>query len=439
MCGIAQVLFNLGYTVSGSDLNKTEVTEYLKKLGITVSYKHHADNVKNADVVVYSSAVTKDNPELIAAAGRKIPAISRAEMLAELMRMKFSIAVAGTHGKTTTTSLIGHVLSKVGLDPTVIVGGRVLGVGTNAYVGKGDYVVAEADEFDRSLLRFYPTVAVITSIEPEHMECYEDLDDLNNCFVEFASRVPFYGSIIYCLDDPGLQKIRARFARPSISYGFSHHADLYATDISFTGKVTQFTCHSNGNIHGIVKVPLLGDHNVLNSLAAIAVALDLEVPFEQAVDALATFPGVSRRFEFVGQIDNVSVYDDFAHHPTEIKATLDGARKSYTGRIVVVFQPHLYSRTKAFYNEFGSSFFDSDLLVVTDIYPSREKPIEGVDGKLVADAARKSGHKHVEYIKDRQNIPAFLKDKLQQGDLVVVIGAGDINRLSPEILKELEK
>ncbi|HHI03580.1 MAG TPA: UDP-N-acetylmuramate--L-alanine ligase, partial [candidate division Zixibacteria bacterium] len=322
---------------------------------------------------------------------------------------------------------------------TVIVGGRVLGVGTNAYVGKGDYVVAEADEFDRSLLRFYPTVAVITSIEPEHMECYEDLDDLNNCFVEFSSRVPFYGSIIYCLDDPGLQKIRARFARPSISYGFSHHADLYATDISFTGKVTQFTCHSNGNIHGIVKVPLLGDHNVLNSLAAIAVALDLEVPFEQAVDALATFPGVSRRFEFVGQIDNVSVYDDFAHHPTEIKATLDGARKSYTGRIVVVFQPHLYSRTKAFYNEFGSSFFDSDLLVVTDIYPSREKPIEGVDGKLVADAARKSGHKHVEYIKDRQNIPAFLKDKLQQGDLVVVIGAGDINRLSPEILKELEK
>ena len=439
MCGIAQTLFNLGYTVSGSDLKKTEVTEFLRKLGIDVSYKHKADNLKDADVVVYSSAVTKDNPELIAAAGKKIPAISRAEMLAELMRMKFSIAVAGTHGKTTTTSLIGHILSKVGLDPTVIVGGRVLGVGTNAYVGKGDYIVAEADEFDRSLLRFYPTVAVITSIEPEHMECYEDLDDLNNCFVEFASRVPFYGSIIYCLDDPGLQRVRARFARPSISYGFSHHADLYAADISFAGKVTEFTCHSNDKIHGKVKVPLLGSHNILNSLAALAVALDLEVPFEQAAKALETFPGVSRRFELVGHVDGVSVYDDFAHHPTEIKTTLDGIRKSHTGRIIVVFQPHLYSRTKAFYNEFGSSFFDSDLLVVTDIYPSREEPIEGVDGKLVAEAARKSGHKHVEYIKDRQNIPAFLKDKFKPDDLVVVIGAGDINRLSPEILKELEK
>lgn len=439
MCGIAEVLYNQGYTISGSDLKKTEVTEYLHKLGIKVNYNHKDINVENADVVVYSSAVTKDNPELIAAASKKIPAISRAEMLAELMRMKFSIAVAGTHGKTTTTSLIGHVLGEVGFDPTVIVGGRVLDVGTNAYLGKSDYIVAEADEFDRSILRFYPTVAVITSIEAEHMECYEDLDDLVNCFVEFASRVPFYGSIIYCLDNPGLQQVRTRFARPSISYGFSHHADIYATDIEFTGKFTEFICRSNGNVLGSVKIPLLGKHNVLNSLAALAVALDLDIAFEKAAKALESFPGVSRRLEHIGQVNGINVYDDFAHHPTEVKATLEGIRQSYKGRIAVVFQPHLYSRTQVFYKEFGSSLLDSDYLVVTDVFPSREKPIEEINGKLVADAAIKSGHKHVDYVEDKKNIPALLKDKLQPNDLVIVIGAGDIYHISPLILKELKR
>jgi len=439
MCGIAEVLFNLGYTISGSDLKKTEVTEFLHNQGISVSYKHEKANINGADVVVYSSAVTKDNPELIAAAAQKIPAISRAEMLAELMRMKFSIAVAGTHGKTTTTSLIGHVLNSVGLDPTVIVGGRVLGVGTNAYVGKGDYIVAEADEFDRSLLRFYPTVAVITSIEPEHMECYEDLDDLNNCFVEFASRVPFYGSIIYCLDDPGLQQVRPRFSRPSISYGFSRHADLYAVDVSYSVDGVRFTCRSNGDVLGEAKVPLLGKHNVLNSLAALAAAMDLEVPFDKAVAALATFPGVGRRLEMIGEGGGIRVYDDYAHHPTEIKATLEGIRNSFAGKIAVVFQPHLYSRTKTFLNEFGSSFFDSDILVVTDIFPAREKPIEGITGEVVAKAAVGSGHKQVKYIGNKKDIPAYLKSKLTSGDLVIVIGAGDIYRLSPGILKELKK
>jgi len=439
MCGIAEVLHNLGYNISGSDLIKTEVTEYLEKLGIKISYNHDEKNIAGADVVVYSSAVRPDNPELTAAVTRKIPSISRAEMLAELMKMKFSIAVAGTHGKTTTTSLIGHVLTAAGLDPTVIVGGRVLGVGTNAYVGKGEYVVAEADEFDRSLLRFYPTIAVITSIEREHMECYKDLDDLYDCFVEFASRVPFYGSIIYCLDDPGLQQIRARFSRPSIAYGFSRHADIYATDLVFSENKTKFVCQSNGNRLGEVEIPLLGRHNALNALAVLAVALDLEIPFNTAVAALKTFPGVGRRFELVGQVDGIRVYDDFAHHPTEVKTTLEGIRKSHTGRIVAVFQPHLFSRTRNFASDFGKSFFDSDLLVVTDVYPSREKPVEGVTGQLVAEAAKKSGHKHVDYIANKAEIPARLKGQLQQGDLVVMIGAGDINRISRDLLKELKR
>lgn len=439
MCGIAEVLHNLDYNITGSDLNKTEVTEYLEKLGIKISYEHSDKNITDTDVVVYSSAVKPDNPELMAAAARKIPAISRAEMLAELMKMKFSIAVAGTHGKTTTTSLIGHVLNAAGLDPTVIVGGRVLGVGTNAYVGKGEYVVAEADEFDRSLLRFYPTVAVITSIEPEHMECYKDLADLHDCFVEFASRVPFYGSIIYCLDDPGLQQIRARFSRPSISYGFSRHADIYATDLVFSENKTQFTCRSNGNRLGEVEIPLLGRHNALNALATLAVALDLEIAFDKAAAALKTFPGVGRRFELVGQVDGIKIYDDFAHHPTEVKTTLGGIRRSHPGRIVAVFQPHLFSRTRNFAAEFGTAFFDSDLLIVTDVYPSREKPVEGVTGQLVADAAKKSGHKHVDYIANKAEIPGWLKGQLKKGDLVVMIGAGDIYRFSRALLEELNK
>jgi UDP-N-acetylmuramate--alanine ligase len=439
MCGIAEVLHNLGYGLTGSDLKKTDVTEFLEKLGITITYSHEAKNIGDADVVVYSSAVKQDNPELIAARTKKIPAIPRAEMLSELMKMKFSVAVAGTHGKTTTTSLIGHVLSAGGFDPTVIVGGRVLGVGVNAYVGKGEYLVAEADEFDRSIMRFYPTMAVITSIEAEHMECYRDLDDLHDCFVEFASRVPFYGSIIYCLDDPGLQQIRDRFSRPSISYGFSRHADLHASDVTFLPNGSEFMCHNNGKPLGKVKVPLFGKHNVLNSMAAIATALDLEMPFDKVVAAIASFPGVGRRMEFAGETNGIKAYDDFAHHPTEIKSTLEGVRQSFANRLVVVFQPHLYSRTQALQKEFASAFFDSDLLVITDIFPSREQPIEGVTGKLIADSVMKAGHKMVEYIPDKSKIPGYLKGKLKPGDLVIVIGAGDINRLTPVILQEMGK
>lgn len=439
MCGIAEVLHNLGYTLTGSDLKKTEVTEYLEKLGIKVSYGHNEKNVADADVVVYSSAVKPDNPELVAARQKKIPSIPRAEMLSELMKMKFSIAVAGTHGKTTTTSLIGHVLTTCGFDPTVIVGGRVLGVGTNAYVGKGDYLVAEADEFDRSILRFYPTIAVITSIEAEHMECYRDIEDLYGSFVEFANRVPFYGSIIYCLEDDGLRRIRDRFGRPSISYGFSRHADYYASDAKFSRFGSEFTCHSNGRTLGKIKVPLLGRHNVLNAMAAITVALDIEIPFEEAARAIVSFAGVGRRMEFAGEVNGIRLYDDYAHHPTEIKTTLAGARESFGGRIVAVFQPHLYSRTKAFEKEFGTAFFDSDILIVTDVFGSREQPLDGVSGKLVADSAVRAGHKKVFYEPDKSGIPGLLKGLVREGDAVVVMGAGDINRLTPTILQELKK
>ncbi len=439
MCGIAEVLHNLGYTLTGSDQKKTEVTEYLEKIGIKVSYSHHENNGADADVVVYSSAVKPDNPELLAARRRKIPTIPRAEMLSELMKMKFSVAVAGTHGKTTTTSLIGHVMGKAGFDPTVIVGGRVLGVGTNAYVGKGDYLVAEADEFDRSILRFYPTIAVITSIEAEHMECYKDMEDLYRSFAEFANRVPFYGSIIYCLEDEGLRLIRDRFSRPSISYGFSRHADLFATDVKFGRDGSEFICHSGGGRLGEVRVPLFGRHNVLNALAAVALALDLEIPFATAVDAIGTFPGVGRRMEYAGTARGIRFYDDFAHHPTEIKTTLAGARESFGSRIVAVFQPHLYSRTKAFEKEFGAAFFDSDVLIVTDIYGSREQPINGINGKLVADSVSRAGHNEVFYEPDKNKIPALLKARVREGDVVIVIGAGDINRLTPILLQELNK
>ncbi len=439
MCGIAEVLHNLGYTLTGSDQKRSEVTEYLEKIGIKISYDHRESNVGDADVVVYSSAVKPDNQELQAARQRKIPAIPRAEMLSELMKLKFSVAVAGTHGKTTTTSLIGHVMGAAGFDPTVIVGGRVLGVGTNAYVGKGDYLVAEADEFDRSILRFYPTIAVITSIEAEHMECYEGMDDLYRSFAEFANRVPFYGSIIYCLEDEGLRFIRDRFSRPSISYGFSRHADLFATDMKFSQNGSEFTCCNGGGRLGEVRVPLFGKHNVLNALAAIALALDVEIPFETAVKAIENFPGVGRRMEYAGAVNGIRIYDDFAHHPTEIKTTLAGARESFRSRIIAVFQPHLYSRTKAFEKEFGAAFFDSDVLIVTDVFGSREQPIDGISGLLVAESAIRAGHKDVLYVPDKSQIPALLKTRVREGDVVIVIGAGDINRLTPIILQELKK
>jgi len=439
MCGIAEVLLNTGYKISGSDLKKTETTEYLESLGIDIKYGHDGANVQGSDVVVISSAVSDENPEVVAAKTQKIPVIRRAEMLSELMRMKFSIAVAGTHGKTTTTSLIGQILRYGGLDPTVIVGGRVLGVGSNAYLGKGDYLVAEADEFDRSITRFFPTVAVITNIEAEHMECYRDLDDLHDCFVEFANRVPFFGTIIVCSDDPGIQSIGGKFARPVITYGLTEGADFSAQDVRFEEPDLSFTLVHKGVELARVRSPLLGFHNVRNILAGIAASHDLEIPLGMALDAIKSFTGVGRRLELAGEIKGIRFYDDYGHHPTEIKTTLEGVRAVFKGRMVAVFQPHLYSRTQRLHEEFGGAFFDADELIVLDVFPSREKALDGVSGKLVVDSAIRQGHKSVSYVEDKNRLSDFMRDRLRQGDRVILFGAGDINKLTQRIMERLRE
>jgi UDP-N-acetylmuramate--alanine ligase len=439
MCGIAEVLHNTGYKISGSDLKKTETTEYLESLGMKIFYAHEPNNITGADVVVTSSAVGDENPEVEAARAAKIPVIRRAEMLAELMRMKFSIAVAGTHGKTTTTSLIGHILRAGGLDPTTIVGGRVLGVGSNAYLGKGEYLVAEADEYDRSISRFFSTIAVITNIEAEHMECYRDMDDLYNCFIEFANRVPFFGSVILCIDDPGIQAIEPRVTRPKITYGLSPSADFSARNVSFDESGIKFALLQKGRDIGKVVSPLLGNHNVRNILAGLAVAFDLEIPMKKAIASVCEFTGVGRRLELAGEARGIKFFDDYGHHPTEIKTTLQGIRGIFDGRLVAVLQPHLFSRTQRFSKEFGAAFFDADMLVVLNVYPSREKPINGVSGKLVVDSAKTQGHKNVSYIEDKDALPDFMVQNLQPGDRVVLFGAGDINRITPIIIEKMKE
>jgi UDP-N-acetylmuramate--alanine ligase len=439
MCGIAEVLHNSGYQLTGSDLKKTETTAHLEEIGIDVNYSHEPENVSGADVVVISSAVSDDNPEVVEAKKQKIAVIRRAEMLAELMRMKISVAVAGTHGKTTTTSLIGHLLRAGGLDPTVIVGGRVLGVGSNAYLGRGDYLVAEADEYDRSISRFFPTVAVITSLEPEHMECYDGLEDLENTFVEFANRVPFFGSAVICTDDPGIRQIESRLTRPIIRYGLDKAADFSAADISPVEGKTTFTLFHQGVSVTRVTSPLQGLHNLKNLLGAISVAHDLEIPLEVALPAVESFSGVSRRLELAGEAGGIRLYDDYGHHPTEIKATLEGMRSVFDGRLIAVFQPHLYSRTRQFYREFGKSFSDADLVVILDVYPAREKPIDGVSGRMIAEAARESGHKQVDYVENKEDLPGFLAERLREGDRVILFGAGDIYKYTGKLLENIRE
>jgi UDP-N-acetylmuramate--alanine ligase len=360
-------------------------------------------------------------------------------MLSELMRMKFSIAVAGTHGKTTTTSLVGHILRAGGLDPTVIVGGRVLGVGSNAYLGKGEYLVAEADEYDRSITKFFATIAVVTNIEAEHMECYRDMDDLYSCFTEFANRVPFFGTAILCIDDAGIKTIEPRITRPMITYGLSPAADFSAANVTFGESGIKFTLTQKGREDGTVVSPLYGFHNVRNILAGLAVAYDLEIPMKKAIEAVRTFTGVGRRLELAGEARGVKFYDDYGHHPTEIKTTLQGLRNVFDGRVVAVFQPHLYSRTQRMFREFGGAFFDADMLFVLDVFPSREKPIDGVSGRMVVDSARDQGHGNVNYVEDKSTLPGQIVNHLKPGDRVVLFGAGDINRLTQKIIEMMKE
>lgn len=426
MSGIAEILLNRGFEISGSDLNKTEVTDRLESLGIKVYQGHSASNVKDVDVLVYSSAVALHNPEVKEAIDRKIPVIKRSEMLAETMRMKYGVCIAGTHGKTTTTSMTGLVLTEGGIDPTIIVGGKLSGLGgTNARLGQGEYIVVEADEFDRTFLKLTPTIAAITTLEREHLDTYKDLDDIKEAFIEFANKIPFYGFVILCLDEPALQDIMPKINKKVITYGLTWQADLRAVDITHNAYESKFTVVYKGETLGEVKLNIPGVHNIKNSLVAICTAIELGVDFETIQKALAAFSGVYRRFETKYKND-IIVIDDYAHHPTEINATLSGVRNGWKNRLVAVFQPHLYSRTRDFYAEFGRSFLNSDVFVCTDVYPAREEPIEGVTGKLVADMAKDFGHKNVIYEADKTKIPALLKEIHKKDDIIITLGAGDI-------------
>ncbi|MFH1070250.1 MAG: UDP-N-acetylmuramate--L-alanine ligase [Candidatus Glassbacteria bacterium] len=437
MCGIAEILLEDGYGVTGSDLVKSATTDRLGKLGARVSEGHDPANVEGADVVVISSAVMPDNVEVTEARRRLIPVIRRAEMLAELMRTKYGIAVAGTHGKTTTTSMIGGVLESAGLDPTVIVGGRLRSLGRHAKRGASELLVAEADEFDRSFLKLSPSVAVITNIDTDHLDCYGDLGHIMEAFVEFANKVPFYGTVVACLDNQPLLSIIPRIERRIFTYGESTQANLQVAGIEYAGGGSASRLTLDGEPLGELRLQVPGRHNVENAMAAVAVGLELGVPYERIAAALAEFKGVHRRAEIKGEAAGRLVIDDFAHHPTEIRAILDALKKGWARRIVAVFQPHLYSRTRDLAAEFGSSFMQSDLLVVTDVYGSREKPIPGVNGELIAKAARDHGHRKVIYCPDKNDLPDALLELTAPGDLVVTIGAGDIYRCGERLLELL--
>lgn len=440
MSGIAEILINRGFQVSGSDLNLTEVTNRLEKLGAKIFEGHSPQNLKDVDVLVYSSAVQEDNPEVKAAVEKNIPIIKRAEMLAETMRMKYGIGIAGTHGKTTTTSMVGLTLTEGGIDPTIIVGGKLSGLGgTNARLGNGEFIVVEADEFDRTFLKLTPTIAALTTLESEHLDTYKDLDDLKTAFIEFANKVPFYGFVVICLDEPALQDIIPMINKTVFTYGTTAQADVRATEITHYGFNSEYTANYKGKELGRIKLNIPGNHMVNNSLVAVTIGLELGIDFEIIKKALEKFKGVYRRFETKYKND-VLIIDDYAHHPTETTATLKSIRAGWNDRrLIAVFQPHLYSRTKDFYQEFGKSFLNTDVFICTDIYPAREKPIEGVTGKMIADTAKKFGHKNVHYVQSKEDVPALLMQIKQKGDIIVTMGAGDIWKYGEKFAAQLEK
>ncbi len=441
MSGMAEILIQRGYKVTGSDGASNETTDRLKELGATIYQGHAPENIEGADVVVYTSAVkATENEETKAALENRIPTIKRAEMLAELMKMKFGIGVAGTHGKTTTTTMIGHVTQDGNYDPTIMVGGKVHSFDkTNAVVGKGDVIVVEADEFDRTFLRLTPSIAIITNIEAEHLDIYDDLEDVKGAFIDYANKVPFYGAVIVCLDDPNVRSILPDLERRIISYGLSPQAQVRAVDIQMNQFTSTFTVMNDDQKLGVITLKAPGDHNVKNALAAVATGIELNIDFKLIKQGLERYQGVFRRFQKKVEEQGVMVIDDYAHHPTEVAATLNAARKGWPDRrIVAVFQPHLYSRTQDLYKEFGLSFSDAEVLVITDVYPSREKPIEGVTGKLISDTAEQYGHKNVIYVEDKADVTETLKEISKAGDIIITMGAGDIYKYGEEFAKELE-
>ncbi|MFZ0923180.1 MAG: UDP-N-acetylmuramate--L-alanine ligase [Candidatus Acidiferrales bacterium] len=434
MSGIAEVLLALGYAVSGSDIKPSTTTERLRNLGARIFEGHEAQHVHGAQVVVASSAVRPDTPEILEARKQKIPVIPRAEMLAELMRLKYGIAVAGAHGKTTTTSLIASVLAAAGFDPTFVVGGRVNAAGTNARAGQGDYMVVEADESDRSFLLLAPVVAVVTTIDREHLDQYHSLEEIQSTFLEFVNRVPFYGAVVLCLDEPNVQAILPGVKRPVVTYGVSNQADLVISDIELAGLESHFRLTYHGDDLGKFHLPSPpGIHNVRNAAAAAAVALYLGIPGDLIREGLDKFAGVGRRFEIKGTFAGVTLIDDYGHHPAEIRATLEAARGCDYKRLLVLFQPHRYTRTKHLWDEFCRAFNLADVLVVSEIYAAGETPIDGVTGQKLAEAISAAGHKNVVFSNTLQRGVEILLREAQPGDAILAIGAGTVNRSLDEL------
>ncbi len=441
MSGIAEVLANLGFEVSGSDIKRSKNTDRLEQLyGMRIAEGHAADNIADAEVAVYSSAVRDDNPEVIQAKENGIPVIPRAEMLAELMVLKpYAVAVSGTHGKTTTTSMVATILKHAGMDPTTVVGGVVDTLGSNAHLGTSEWFVTEADESDRSFLMLYPTIAVVTNIDKEHMESYKGMEDVVECFTDFVNKVPFFGAAVICLDDPNVQLIIPRIKRRRVTYGLTAQADISAHGIEYDNEFgSHFTVWKGTEVLGKIDLPVPGQHNVYNALGATAVALELEVPFEKIADAFKTFKNANRRFQFKGEANGITVVDDYAHHPTEILATLSAAKNGAGGRrTVVAFQPHRFTRTQELMDEFALAFNNADVLYVLDIYAASEDPIPGITAEFLTENIRRYGHKNVKYVGDIETAAERIAADLREGDLVITLGAGNVTRLSDELLEKI--
>ena len=438
MSGIAEILINLGYEVSGSDLRESEQTRRLGSMGAKIFIGHYPSNIEDYHVVVTSSAIVPSNPELIEARKRKIPVIHRSEMLAELVRLKHGIGVAGTHGKTTTSSLLSYVLYHGGMNPTAVIGGKVLNFESNARIGEGEYIVFEADESDGSFLNLLPSIGIVTNIDADHLDHYKYFEGLKDAFLSYMNNITFYGYSVLCIDDNIIAEMLPRVERPYYTYGFSEQADFRAGNVRMNGSKTVYDCFYRGERLGEIVLNLLGNHNVTNSLSVIAVALELGLSFETVRDGLHEFRGVGRRLEKIGEHRGVTVVDDYGHHPTEVRATL-AALRHLNRRIVVIFQPHRYSRTHLLWDEFGQAFADAGLVFLTEIYPAGEEPIEGVSSGLIAEAIRKHEGREPERIEKFEEIAGRMADVIREGDVVLTLGAGDIYKAAPMILEEWKR
>jgi UDP-N-acetylmuramate--alanine ligase len=438
MSGIAEILLDSGYQVSGSDRQLSEITDYLTKKGAQIYQGHLAENLKDVDLLVYSSAISENNPERQAAGRLNIKQIRRAEMLAEIMKGKYSVAVAGTHGKTTTTALCAQVVIKAKLDPTVVIGGKLKNLQTNARLGGGNIFIAEADEFDRSFLALSPSVSILTTIEADHLDCYEDLADIKRSFIAFANKVPANGYIICCIDDPGIRDIIDHLSGRIISYGLTEDAEFRAINLNFSQSGCSFDIQHNGSDLGNIMIQIPGKHNILNAMAAFILGHHLNIPFVTIKEALEQFRGVDRRFEIKGTINDIMVVDDYAHHPTEVAATIESAKIGWKKHTIVVFQPHLFSRTRDFYKEFTTALSLADEVIIAKIYPAREDPIPGVSAEMIVEYAKEKGYDNFQYIPDKEAIENYLLNQLKPQDMIIVMGAGDIWTIAEDLLLNLK-